>query len=64
MDRQDEILCYCIRLTHSQVEPVARQCLDFNQVVRITGACTGCGSCQFELEELLDKLKAEQGLVG
>lgn len=53
MPEPDELLCYCTRLTWGELTQVANQTGDYEQVVRKTGACTGCGSCQSDVEALV-----------
>jgi len=51
----DEIICFCTLLTRRQIAAVLAQTLDFDKVVRLSGACTGCGSCQTDVEEMIQE---------
>ncbi len=55
MSDPDELLCYCTNLTWGQIRRVAQVTQDFEALVRQSGACTGCGSCQFDVEELVSQ---------
>ncbi len=58
----DELLCYCTRMTWGQILVVAQETLDFERVVRQSGACTGCGSCESQVQELVDQVRQVAGL--
>lgn len=54
-DADDELVCHCIRVTRRRVleairEHGARSVADLN---RLTGACGGCQSCRWDLEDLI-----------
>jgi bacterioferritin-associated ferredoxin len=51
-----EVICSCTLATYGQVHKLAQQNLSFEDIVRRSGACSGCGSCQFEIEELMEEV--------
>jgi len=58
VDNPDELLCFCNRCTWGQLQKLAGELLDFERVVQVSGACTGCGSCQFDVEALVEAAQA------
>ncbi len=56
MHAPEEVICSCTLVTYAQVYKLAQQNLSFDDVVRRSGACSGCGSCQFEVEELIEEV--------
>ena len=51
----DGIVCSCAAVTHEQIEGaiVANGLERVSEVARVTGACTGCGSCKSQIERIL-----------
>jgi bacterioferritin-associated ferredoxin len=56
MHAPEEVICSCTLVTYGQVYKLAQQNLSFEDIVRRSGACSGCGSCQFEVEELIEEV--------
>ena len=56
MDSPQEVICSCTLVTYGQVYNLAQQNLSFDDIVRRSGACSGCGSCQFEVETLIEEV--------
>jgi bacterioferritin-associated ferredoxin len=56
MDASQEVICSCTLVTYGQVYELAQQNLSFDDIVRRSGACSGCGSCQFEVETLIEEV--------
>ncbi len=55
--RGQEIICECSGTTVAQLERlVARGIRDLDGVSRATGACSGCGGCDYDVERLLERL--------
>lgn len=53
-DNDDDIICYCSGTkTHDVVKLIQEGTVDLERISRITGALSGCGGCEFELEQLL-----------
>jgi bacterioferritin-associated ferredoxin len=56
MNASQEVICSCTLVTYGQVYKLAQQNLSFDDIVRRSGACSGCGSCQFEVETLIEEV--------
>lgn len=55
--RGQEIICECSGTTVAGIERLlARGIRDLEGVSRATGACSGCGGCEYEVERLLTAL--------
>ncbi len=61
MHALEEVICSCTLVTYGQVYKLAQQNLSFEDIVRRSGACSGCGSCQFEVEELIEEVGSNVG---
>ena len=55
----DEVICRCSGTTRQQImDLIADEVRSLDKISRMTGACSGCGGCEFDVCELL----AEAGL--
>jgi bacterioferritin-associated ferredoxin len=64
-ESDQEIVCQCSGTTTAQIERlVARGVRDLDGVSRATGACSGCGGCDYDVERLLARLLADAGASG
>jgi bacterioferritin-associated ferredoxin len=53
-DNDNDILCYCAGTTRQQIKQLlAEGVTDQERISRITGAASGCGGCEFNLQQLL-----------
>jgi len=53
-DSDNDILCYCAGTTRQQIKQLlAEGVTDQERISRITGAASGCGGCEFNLQELV-----------
>ena len=51
---QDEPICRCSGTTSEQIVALINQGVkDFDSISRNTGACSGCGGCEFDVEQLI-----------
>lgn len=51
---QDEPICRCSGTTSEQIVDLINQGInDLDSISRITGACSGCGGCEFDVEQLI-----------
>jgi NifU-like protein len=57
-----ELVCKCFGVTDKKIERVVREnkLTTVEQVTNYTKAGGGCGSCQWKIEEILRKVRAEQ----
>ncbi|MDO8825295.1 (2Fe-2S)-binding protein [Methylophaga sp.] len=53
----DEVICDCSGTTRGKIISLVEQgIVDSDTISRKTGAISGCGSCDHEIEMLLDEL--------
>lgn len=58
-DGKQDIICPCSGTTAAQIERVVgRGVTDLEGISQATGACSGCGGCEYEVGELLARLAA------
>ncbi|MBS3963641.1 MAG: (2Fe-2S)-binding protein [Methylomonas sp.] len=56
----NDIICGCSGTTRLEVVKLIDQGVaDLDRISRITGALSGCGGCEFELEHLLESHRPE-----
>jgi NAD(P)H-nitrite reductase large subunit len=52
---QDKIICDCAGTTEAKIQQLIDDGADsLDRIARITGACTGCGSCDILILEMLE----------
>jgi bacterioferritin-associated ferredoxin len=56
----DEIICACSGTTRGQVYDLVQQGKDLEAISRWTGAKTGCGGCDWDLEVFVRALEEEK----
>lgn len=53
-DTDQNVICYCSGTTVQQIKQLlAEGTTDPERISRITGAGSGCGGCEFDLQQLL-----------
>jgi bacterioferritin-associated ferredoxin len=58
-DDTDSVLCACSGTTVGQLQALIEQGIrDSERLSRITGACSGCGGCEYELQQLIARAVA------
>jgi bacterioferritin-associated ferredoxin len=55
-----EIICACSGTTRGQVYDLVQQGKDLDAISRWTGAKTGCGGCDWDLEVFVNALLAQK----
>lgn len=51
-----DLVCYCSGTSKQQIEALLAQGVtDLERISRITGAASGCGGCEFDLQQMLPK---------
>lgn len=49
-----EVVCYCAGITRQQILTLVGQgIVEFERISRITGACSGCGGCDYDVRILI-----------
>lgn len=57
----DEVLCFCSGTKRCEIEKLFRQGFDLQAISRKTGALSGCGGCEWDIEQFLKELADQQG---
>ncbi|MGZ4959443.1 MAG: (2Fe-2S)-binding protein [Methylomonas sp.] len=53
-NNENDTLCYCAGTTRQEIKKlIAEGVTDAERISRITGAASGCGGCEFNLQEML-----------
>ena len=52
----DEIMCACSGTTRGKIYDLVQQGMDIEAISRWTGAKTGCGGCDWDLEVFVNAL--------
>jgi NAD(P)H-nitrite reductase large subunit len=56
----DIIICSCSGTKRSQIERLFNQGMDLDEISRWTGALSGCGGCEWDIEGLLITLAKQR----
>lgn len=57
-DQKNTVICCCSGTTAEQIQTlIGEGVVDMDRISRITGAASGCGGCEFDLQQLLDNSK-------
>ena len=49
----DEVICDCTGTTYRKVQKLYEEGFDLDAICRKTGARSGCGGCEWEIEEFV-----------
>lgn len=60
----DEILCFCSGTKRGQIRRLYLAGMDMQEIASQTGAMTGCGGCEWEIEYFLKELERERATKG
>lgn len=60
MNENNEIICDCTGTTTKKVLSLIKQNADLETISSATGACTGCGSCDVDIINLIKEHSAQQ----
>jgi bacterioferritin-associated ferredoxin len=55
----DEVICGCTGTSYRKIQTLYEQGFDLDTICRKTGARSGCGGCEWEIEEFI-KIVAQQ----
>lgn len=56
----DEVICHCSGTTQGHIQSLFEQGLDIDAISRRTGAISGCGGCEWDIEQLLKELALQR----
>ena len=56
-----EIICHCFEVSREEIENAIREkgLKTVEEVGEVTNAGTGCGGCQEQIQEILDKINGK-----
>lgn len=60
-ENDDEVLCFCSGTTRGAIQRMFKQGLDMEAISQRTGARSGCGGCEWDIEVFLKELATQQG---
>ena len=64
-DESLDVLCPCSGTTRAQIRRhVEKGTTDLDGISRATGACSGCGGCEYDVQTWLDELAASHIACG
>jgi len=52
----DEIMCDCTGTKRGKIQSLFEEGFDLEDICNKTGITTGCGGCEWEIDEFLDEL--------
>jgi len=58
---ENEVMCYCSGTRRNQIRELFLQGKDKDAISRWTGALSGCGGCEWDIEVYLEELEEELG---
>ena len=59
---EDEVLCFCSGTKRRDIRRLFEQGMDRQEISSWTGALTGCGGCEWDIEVFLQELVEQQKL--
>ena len=56
-----EIICHCFEVSREEIENAIREngLKTVEEVGEVTNAGTGCGGCQYQIQEILDEINGK-----
>lgn len=57
---EDEVMCDCSGTTRGAIQRMFEQGLDLEAISQRTGAKSGCGGCEWDIEVFLKELAGQQ----
>ena len=57
----DPLVCYCMGVSRGRLERAIREegARSVEDLQRLTMACCGCGTCRWDVQAVLDRVRAE-----
>lgn len=61
-EEEDRIVCYCYQITRNQIINLVeeKKINSINEIRKLTGASSGCGSCRMDVEDILEAVTARK----
>jgi len=64
-EQDSQVICACSGTTAAQIKQLlAEGVADLERLSRITGACSGCGGCEFEVQQLIQAQTSQNHTSG
>lgn len=57
----DDVLCFCSGTKRREIEKLFREGYDQQTISRKTGTLSGCGGCEWDIEQYLKELAEQRG---
>lgn len=58
----DEVICTCSGTTRGKIKKLFNEGMDMEAISNWSGALSGCGGCEWDVEQYLKELAAQQKL--
>jgi len=59
-DLDDEIMCTCSGTTRGKIKKLFNDGMDMKDISNWSGALSGCGGCEWDVEQFLKELSEKQ----
>jgi NAD(P)H-nitrite reductase large subunit len=59
-DLDDEVMCTCSGTTRGKIKKLFNDGMDMNDISNWSGALSGCGGCEWDVEQFLKELSEKQ----
>lgn len=61
-DPTDDVMCPCSGTTRGQIQDLFENGKDMDAISRHTGAISGCGGCEWDIQQFLNELAQQQNI--
>ena len=59
-DPEEEVMCHCSGTKRHYIQSLFEQGMDREAISRWTGVLSGCGGCEWDIEQFLKELAAQK----
>lgn len=61
-EEEDRIVCYCYQVSRNQIIKLVEEknLKTINEIRKLTGASSGCGSCRMDIDDILENITAKK----
>jgi bacterioferritin-associated ferredoxin len=59
-DLDDEVMCECSGTTRGKIKKLFNEGMDMEAISNWSGALSGCGGCEWDVEQYLKELTGQQ----